>query len=383
MIEQCIFAVYQRDKKVFLPDFGAIIYAEFNDSIDFNDLLTFDDGKVVEEIQKHESLSEEEARNALIEYIQGIKDTLGEGKLHYFNGIGYLSKDSKGNFAIERSKPAEKTETKKSSKTKTADKAPKDDAAKQSKKKEEPSEDESAFLPPVIEDQEEDFTPFEEEGVEQSTEMELGTQGNDYTGAETEFEVEEPESLSSFSEKEEYPEYQEEYEERIQGNSAAKVIWIAVFVVILSVGGFYLYTLFFTPEIQVNTESSNATESTSVKTVVPETASNTNSTEIDEEIIADPVEPEQPISQDIEEDDEKKTFSLIFGGFKEERNADKYLRRLRQKGYEVEKFRGLDQLYFVGIEKIYGKSNAVKRLEDIRKSEPQVWIYNRGLLPNP
>ena len=55
MIDRCIFEVYNRDKKVFIPDFGAIIYSEYNDQIDFNDLLTFDDGKVVEEIQKPEA----------------------------------------------------------------------------------------------------------------------------------------------------------------------------------------------------------------------------------------------------------------------------------------------------------------------------------------
>ena len=51
MIDQSINEVFQRDKKVFIPDFGAIIYSEITDSIDFNNLLTFDDGKVIAEIQ--------------------------------------------------------------------------------------------------------------------------------------------------------------------------------------------------------------------------------------------------------------------------------------------------------------------------------------------
>jgi hypothetical protein len=76
MIDQAINEVYKRDQKVFIPDFGAIFYSEASDSIDFNELLTFDDGKLIAEIQKQEYLSEEDARRALEEYLVSVKSTL-------------------------------------------------------------------------------------------------------------------------------------------------------------------------------------------------------------------------------------------------------------------------------------------------------------------
>ena len=103
MIEHSIYEVYQRDKKVFIPEFGAFIYSEITDSIDFNDLLTFDDGKVITEIQNQQDLPEEEARNALIEYVQHVKNTLDLGNSHFFEGIGYLTKDDQGLFSINES----------------------------------------------------------------------------------------------------------------------------------------------------------------------------------------------------------------------------------------------------------------------------------------
>jgi hypothetical protein len=51
------------------------------------------------------------------------------------------------------------------------------------------------------------------------------------------------------------------------------------------------------------------------------------------------------------------------GSFKVESNADKYLRRLNSRGLVVDKFKGLNSFYFVGIQKIEGKSNAVRQLE--------------------
>ncbi len=106
MIDHSIYEVFQRDKKVVIPDFGAILFSEVTDTIDFSDLLTFDDGKVIAEIQKQQNLPEEEARYALSEYVQRIINTLNQGMLHFFEGIGYLAKDPQGSFFIHKTKPS-------------------------------------------------------------------------------------------------------------------------------------------------------------------------------------------------------------------------------------------------------------------------------------
>jgi nucleoid DNA-binding protein len=101
MIDQSISEIYQRDGKVFIPDFGAFIYSEISDTINFNDLLTFDDGKLISEIQKKQNLPEEEARDVLNEYIEDTKSTINQGNLHFIEGIGYLAKDPQGVFSIQ------------------------------------------------------------------------------------------------------------------------------------------------------------------------------------------------------------------------------------------------------------------------------------------
>ncbi len=401
MIDQCIFDVYQRDKKVFLPDFGAIIYSEFNDSIDFNDLLTFDDGKVVEEIQKQESLSEEEARKALEEYIEEIKNTLGKGKLHYIGGIGYLSKDENGSYFIEKSQPSDEASSKKSP-TKAKSKSSKkksesttDQKDKTKVKKEEtaaPTVEEIPEPLPADDNVDNDISSKSEDSLLTHTEDEI--EKPIITGEETEYEIEEGDTFNSFSTDEDvYNEYEEQENTAKKDNSPKKVLWIAIFVIILSVGGFYLYKVFLGPqsgdnkELLTSSEKSTSENDTSPSESSLEHADNASAVPSSFESGKDKL---KALSNNSENsvrdeganinDDEQKTFSLILGSFKVESNADKYRQRLQARGIDVEKFRGLNNFFFVGIEKIEGKSNAVRRLEEFKRKDPSAWIYNNALL---
>ncbi len=404
MIEKCIFEVYNRDKKVFLPEFGAIIYSDFNDSVDFNDLLTFDDGKVVEEIQNQLSISEDEARKALEEHVQQIKDTLGKGKLHYFSGIGYLSKDDQGNYSIEKSKPVtetkprKKTPEKKSSSTtakskiktstttdKKASTSRKKTTAK--KKEEEPKVEEPKVVPPVEELPKHENNVKEDVPIPEPEDKTPEPSDTFNSTDETEYDVEEDKSFVSFASDDSlYNEYDEKHEEEEKSNSSNNIIWIAIVVILLSVGSFYLYKTFFADPISDNLQ---LTASIVDNDIAKDPVSNTIASQTEEEItsgsennsetMADNTETEASTptsSVDPTDPDEQKTYSLILGSFKVESNADKYLRRLNSRGIVVDKFRGMNSFYFVGIEKIEGKSNAVRQLEELRQKEPSAWIYN-------
>jgi len=401
MIDQCIFDVYQRDKKVFLPDFGAIIYSEFNDSVDFNDLLTFDDGKVVEEIQKQESLAEEEARKALEEYIEEIKNTLGKGKLHYIGGIGYLSKDENGSYLIEKSKPSDDAPSKKSS-SKTRSKSSKKKSESADDQTDKPTAEKEKTETPIIDEIPEPLI------VENNADIHTSSQSEDsflsnaeeeiekpvITGEETEYEIEEDETFNSFTTDEpDYNDYEAQDDVDKKASSSKKVLWIAIFVIILSVGGFYLYKIFLGPqsgdgkELLVSNEKSANENDTSDPISNSEQIDRSNNAQSSfdsgkDKLKAMSNDPETRVaeSSDIEEDDEQKTFSLILGSFKVESNADKYRQRLQTRGIDVEKFRGLNNFFFVGIEKIEGKSNAVRRLEEFKRKDPSAWIYNNALL---
>ena len=394
MIEKCIFEVYQRDKKVFLPEFGAIIYSDFNDSVDFNDLLTFDDGKVVEEIQKQLSIPEDEARKALEEHIQQIKDTLGKGKLHYFSGIGYLLKDHQGSYSIEKSKPLTETKTrekkpaKKSSSTTAKPKAKSKTSETTKKKEEEPKVEEANVVPP-IEELLEPETQVNEEDLAKSEPEEKSPEPVEAFSAadETEYDVEEDNTFSSFSsEVSFYNEYDEEHEEKSKKSSSKGIIWIAIVVILLSVGSFYLYRTFFADPILDNPQLTASIEDNNI---VKDPVSNTIPSQTEDEITSGAEENSESAPENTETEastlsssvdpkdpDEQKTYSLILGSFKEESNAEKYLQRLNSRGLVVDKFKGMNNFYFVGIEKIEGKSNAVRQLEELRQKEPSAWIYN-------
>ena len=102
MIEQCISTVYKRDEWVIIPDFGAIIYSDYSDEADFNNLLNFDDGKVVAEIQKQQSITEDEARAALEAYVKEIQAKLDKGNPVFIQDIGSLEKSKDGSITIQK-----------------------------------------------------------------------------------------------------------------------------------------------------------------------------------------------------------------------------------------------------------------------------------------
>ena len=77
MIDQAINEVFQREKKVFVPDFGAFIYSEGTETIDFNAHLNFDDGKVISEIQEEKN---QESEPAIISHLDNRIEAMEKDK---------------------------------------------------------------------------------------------------------------------------------------------------------------------------------------------------------------------------------------------------------------------------------------------------------------
>jgi hypothetical protein len=311
------------------------------------------------------------------------------------------------NYFIEKSKPTTEDHPpkKSSSKAKT----------KSSKKKSESSDHQSTKpevkmkepKPPVDDDipnpfDKEDTT--EPEAFPQNDDALLSYTGDEkekekpiISGEETEYDVEEDNTFSSFSTDDNVYNEEELKEEEIterKNSSSKKVLWIAFFVIILSIGGFYFYSIFLSPQLNNDNELLASNEKPTTEKITPKPISNTEQNDGSTETASSfesGKEKLKALSNDAEatrftedsdfmDEDEQKTFSLILGSFKVERNADKFRQRLQSRGINVEKFRGLKGYYFVGIEKIEGKSNAVKRLEEFKKNDPSAWIYNNALL---
>jgi nucleoid DNA-binding protein len=366
MIDQCISLVFQRDKKVFIPEFGAIIYSEFNDNVDFNELLTFDDGKVIEEVQKQQSISEEEARKALEKYVKKIKSTVEKGKSHHIAGIGHLTKDDQGSLMIQK----EKSSIDESKKPKKSAPVVSEEIVNEDKK-EEIQVDE---VNKDTEDQDlefQDSTDFTEEETapefprfEKTPIFPVEENDND----ETIFSVEEEDKFV-------YEDELEINETETERGRGLKIAFLIIIPIVLIAAGVYYYLNYYKAEkVKDNT---NQVESIPKNSVLDSTE---KTTEVSKSKQSSNVSATTVSNAQTDQIDEDKTFCLIMGSFKVESNADKYQRRLKQKGLNPNKFKGRKNFYFVGIESIKGKSNAVKQLTEIKSKVPSAWIYNKDLL---
>ena len=389
MIDQCIYEVYKRDKKVLIPDFGAFFYSESTNKVNFNDLLNFDDGKVVKEIQKQQFLSEEGARKALEQYVWDIKNILDQGKLLFFGGIGYLFKDDNGAFSIQKTKPAT-----------------------ESKIIEEPSESVSTVEnenPEQINDS--DFLSENHKGIDlleaeeellnihdSSREIENHTyQESILTNKEESDYLQEEPELGNFMISDDKNRFKYEDDIKINYNTPKKkstfkkVMLVIIPLVLIATAVYYYFynnakdkaqsvqykhkplvdsqTMRFSEKNQ-STEDNFAGRNT--ETTASDQQSNPSSPKSN--IVVNPQNTYELVS------DENKTYSLILGSFKIERNADNYQHHLQSHGIEVIKFRGKSNFYFVGYQKIKGKSNAVKLLMEIKEENPNAWIINKELL---
>lgn len=401
MIDQAIYEVYQRDKKVFIPDFGAIIYSEVTDNIDFNDLLTFDDGKVIGEIQKQEQMAEEDAKYELNEYVENIKRELNQGQLHFFKGIGYLSKDPHGVYSIQKTAPSSDL---------IDEDEPKDvDQEKPSKSQVETVE--STFPTDDDVDQVNEKKKDEEQPVNDAPEIDLLEEPANRDRVEsTPIDEVNTQEESTFSYKpilsEEDENVQDYYKRKEQFYTPPKrrnrFVTAILVVVLLSLILFIAYFFINNQDLHVPWDDQQVQQTQISNTTSLETSTN-NDKEASKEVLASidqdndtpknvgsakSKDSDAKINQEASPNlktsasretisDQNKVYSLIMGSFKDEENADKLRQRLLKQGIDANIFRRRNSFYFVGIEDINGKANAVKRLEEVKKQQPSAWIIKK------
>lgn len=390
MIDPCIYKVYKQDLKVFIPDFGAIIYSEATDSIDFNDLLTFDDGKVVEEIKSRKKTSKKVAEKALKEHVDDLKGKLDAGKSHLIRGLGYLFKDEAGSYAIQKKKPDLQT-------------------IKEKKVEEEQSEEEIITSQQIESfeaeentkepDPETDPTHVDEfDSDDIKPDLIIGSELMDEENADfaekQEDTFESEEQAYSYKpllseEDEDVQEYYKRKEEYDQDDKNRKPLFysIAAIVIILLLAAATLYYFKFYSEDNISSTemasmtSSNISQSddnqidnNSDQETIQESASEIRSDKEEQTISHEPVDEISSTSSSVQTAPHDKLYSLILGSFKVESNAHNYHAYLTNQGKDVSIFYRTGSFHFVGFEQISGKSNALKLLAVMREEEPTAWI---------
>ena len=399
MIDNAIFKIYQQDKKVFIPDFGAIIYSEFSDTIDFNPHLNFDDGKIVTEIQKQESISEEEAKSELEEYIINLNANLDAKGTFYLGGIGYFSKGEDGTITVaaSMSEPVfindegmdsggiEEKEMEEESENSDALNAAEDDSLSDeledgndeiSMAQEERGVDEEIML------KEEVFTANEQDAMDDLHNSPGELESIDES--DNEEESVEPEYLYQADEVDS-PHFEEADELSDKKRSSILIALVAILALAILAVPLYLFVLRPTGTDEVRVQESTMPANEINANIDPE-QSNREGDNIKKESELSTEELEKPktiLTASSAESSEsarssQKTYSLILGSFKVENNADNFELHLNQKGMDVNKFHRGGSFYFVGIEQIQGKSKAVEMLVRLRKEEePTAWIIRK------
>ncbi len=390
MIDQCINNVFQRDQKVFIPEFGAIIFSEATNKSYFNEHLTFDDGKVISEIERQECLSTEESKKELSQFLGTIKDALKDKGHYYLGGIGYLMKDERGDVTLSKTK--EDLAAAEATMTETPEEKPENDLVESITFEDtETPEPQELSLPEEHEEQFIDDLSNNEENIGLTSEADEDRYFNSILS-------EDDEGVQDYYKR------KERYEKKRSG--IGTVLWIFIPVLLLGLIALYYFRFYLNDqkigeapeveptELQASTLNTMSTESAESSEETPEAAPEEESTE--ETTTATPdtkneqtatttiedVTPQQartttvPVRQNTGAD--QRVYSVILGSFKYEYNADRFTRSLRNEGLDVNKFEGFNNLYFVGFEHIQGKNSALAILTDVRSSrEPLAWITRK------
>lgn len=399
MIDQSINEIFQRDKKVFIPDFGAFIYSEATETTNFNAHLNFDDGKIIAEIQKQQNVSEEEARDALNEYVQNITSTLNQGNIHFIGGIGYLAKNAQGSISLQdnMSSPSlnneEEVQEPESIDTNENKVEGKNGADISNSNLDEQDQAEQMHME-IPEDQP------KEDLEEQSTDDEYSTLAlsdedskilpdNKYSYKPVL--SEEDEDVQDY-----YKRKEEFYGEDKKHSPIRVLLWVVMLIIIPASAGLYYFNYYRTQEIQdqdnlpqsqlshsisEETPAENAAEpAATVQAMEDEHESSSPTSNADVSLSDEQADQQSSIDSQTPGNattSQKQIYSLIVGSFKKELNADKFQQRLLAQGIDVDKFRRSNNYYFVGIEQIEGKSKAVSMLTEIKKKEPNAWIIRK------
>lgn len=387
MIAECIFEVYNRDSKVFIPDFGALIYSEFNNDIDFNSHLTFDDGKIVAEIAKRRGTSDEEARIELYAYIQEIKDAIGKGKLHFIKGIGQFSMDQAGNYVFKKSNPSDDDHESSNSDDKSLSE-PFDPFDKPIDPEDEQKEKLDTHSEPTEIKKSEIWDTYREDPV---FSIDQEPAGSEALNPEMEFKAE------NYHEEEEviFSDGKQRYPSQSRETGSNKILlWILAVAGLILIGSSVYYFGFrgaseqivakplpksISEALSVNNQNADEeiTEETETSFDQEEVISSTDGKA---EEVRVSTKPSGNQKNAVTPEDEAKTFCLILGSFKEEKNADRYLNRIRNKVPEATKIAGKKGFYFVAVANLKGKTKATRILDQMQKDYPKAWIYNQALL---
>ena len=348
-MDDLILNLLKKNGRVIIPDFGALIVKQKAPlTVIFNEFLQYNDGALVGAVSAKQNIEREEATKNIKAFTAEIEKKLNNKENVEIKGVGVLSKSSTGKITL--SPLSEKPKEEKAPELQGVETDDKSDEGIKAEKKEE----QEKKKPEIVADK---IIPKEEEKVIPQQEKEIKQEAP---------KVEKP--------TEEYHPITEYYGDNANNSTLNIVLWI---IIIIVVNGAIVGYFFFSDEIKALFGKGDKTvtkKEVPVKTV--------------EEAIADSLIKGLEITEpEIATQDEAESGSIdneiyvgtkyyvVAGVFRIESNADNLVNRLKNKGYNSEKFGKIGQMYAVSYDVFPTRAEADRYMIKIRNEiDTEAWI---------
>lgn len=415
-MEKYILQILESSSRIIVPEFGAFIIKQKNPLvIVFNEFLQYNDGVLIDTIDKSEGTDRDTAKKHIDNFVKEINSQLDKGNPYVIEQLGTLVKSSTGKISLEKdtagktSKTADiKKDVKKSvqttSEAKTAKEQVKDDKkVDESKKKTtEPKKEikkEAEKIEEKVEDKNKKVAkpPIEKLKEEKQEKKEVqepaAKESKTSIRAESSVKKDKPEpqvqatipkktpltKAASSTTNDPKTRRTNYYTPRTATPSKEPKkktnIWLWV-IIILIVNGIIITYFVLSDQL-----SGLFKKTEQVSTPDYHDMTSESEEEQQEEMII--VEPEEQLSEEepvIEQPKPQpaltgKRYYVVAGVFREEQNADNLVMELRNRGYNSEKFGKIGSLHAVSFGVYTSKSEAEKELLRIKQEvNPEAWI---------
>ncbi len=355
-MEKHILSLIKENNRVIIPNFGAFIVAkEKGFTILFNNFLSFNDGLLIDHVVSSEQLTKEAATQKVETYVERVKEELDTHGRYQIEGLGTFTKDSTGILRFSQSEDindSELTETKEPELLDIDSSAKEDEQPKEEEKPVEVSPT-STFI------KETPLAEVEEEKKEEKVIVPPKVEP-------------EKKKLSKEAIANKY------IEEDKKKRNRAIFVFILIFVPLL--GAAIYFSLFHNKKPVKKAEK--------VQTVVKKTPNENETVKVlpkpEGDIVAGPETKKNEAK--IEEKpaivksavDRTKPHHIIVGSFKNMENAERYLKSLKDKGYEHCSAIQNNSMTLVSIQsfdKLYKAQSMQEQILDNHKMES--WILTK------
>jgi cell division septation protein DedD len=400
-MDKYIIELLDTNTRVIIPDFGAFIIKQKEPRIIvFNEFLRYNDGLLIDYVAKSENIDKNAAKKKVVEYVAKAGKNLTDNNEHLITGLGTLIKESTGKITFEeisetakkvskKKEPKKVTETKEEKKEKTDEikkETPekKDEAKEETPEKKDEAKEISKPAPAKPKPEKEIVKAAQEEPVERKTAPGIA---QDQAKKEIIAKKEEERTEKAKEEPKLRPAAYQTKEIRKKKKSNSQIIvWI---ILILLINAAIISWFVFNDEIRnlfekqpkdiIIMEEENADQTIGVAdeqegaAVSEEADIEEISTDIQQQVTREP-----EAAPEIEEESisySEKRYYIVAGCFRDERNADALVKKLKQKGYDAEKFGKIGNLHAVSYSSFIDRTEAQNQLRRIREEEEQeAWL---------